>query len=693
MLNVFFIILVSFYLFVSLQTMKKISVILISLFFPFFAFAQDGQADAQSFKKKKPETEKRIQTWRITDVTGAVANAPLDTLIDNYIVTDPALKRTIGLQSLGAMGSPSQSLIFSDRAKRSDFLFFHPYELYYCAPEDVVFYNTQVPYTYLNYYSGGISNRDERRLNGVFTVNVNPKLNFGMYGDWVNTYGAYSSQSVRNYNAGFFGSYMGKHNELMLGVSFNGFENYENGGLMDERVVTNPNTTGDLEPQTMPVFFENNAWSKLVNWNSFLNYKYHIGINRSVQVTEDSVATEFIPVTSFFYTFRSEVDYKKYYEKSALKCDSFYRYHNFDTTKSVNVAQTLDSTRFWQMKHTVGITLNEEYNTLLRFGLSGYFTADIKHYATPYSRESYALPDSLNRMCDLAYDDVNKYKYGIGARLSKHLGKKLTYDVYGEYFFFDEKETQKSFNLGASLSSDFLLGKQNITLAAQAWVESSAPDYLEEHYFSNRMAWNRDFEHKQRRELVGVLSFPQMCFYDGLGLSLKAGLSNVDNYVYFDEVAKPTQCEDNIEVLNLSVDEKFRLWYFHLDNELSYQKSSDDHVIPLPALSSYSKFYFQYDKMFGVLTFQLGVDLRYNSKYYAPAYMPVTGQFYNQREQKYGEYPYMDVFLNCHLKRARFFIQYNHLNLDWSNHHYVAMPGYALNPAFLKLGVSANLSY
>lgn len=672
--------------------MKNVGITILALFLPLVAIAQEGQSDGRSFKKK-PLTDKRITTWRISDVTGSKENVALDTLIGDFTVTDPALKRTVGLQSLGAMGSPSQSMVFKDRVRRSEFLFFQPYELYYSAPEDLVFYNTQVPYTYLNYYSGGLSNRDERRLNGTFTVNVNPRLNFGMYGDWVNTYGSYASQSVRNYNAGFFGSYSGRHNDLAIGLSFNNFENYESGGLVDERVVTNPNTTGDLEPQTMPVFFEDNTWSRLFNWTGYLNYKYNIGINRSVQVTEDSVATEFVPVTSFFYAFRSEVDYKKYYEKSAIKNDSFFLAHGFDTAKMVNVAETLDSTRFWQMRHTLGITFNEEFNTLLRFGLSGYFAADVKHYSSPYCREAYSAPDSLSAMCDLGYESFNRYKYGIGARLSKHLGQKFTYDVYGEYFFFDEKETQKSFNLGARLNSDFMIGRQTVSLGAEALIESAAPDYLEEHYFSNRFAWDNDFEHKQRRELTGSIALPEMFFYDGLGLAAKVALSNVDNYIYFADDARPRQHEENIEVLNFSLSEKLRLWYLHLDNELSCQKSSDDRVVPLPALVSYSKFYFQYDNLFGVLTFQLGVDMRYNTKYYAPSYMPSVGQFYSQRQKEYGDYPYMGAFLNCHLKRARFFIQYNHMNQEWSDHHYVSMPGYALNPSFLKLGVSANLSY
>ncbi|MFA6884987.1 MAG: putative porin, partial [Paludibacteraceae bacterium] len=653
--------------------MKNIGLIIVGALFSLSVIAQTESSSNQGFKPKKPVTEKRIRTWSITDAMGTVDSVSLDTVMNDFFVTNPAYNRTIGLEYLGNLGSPAQSLIFEDRKLRSSFLFFRPYEIYYMAPEDLIYYNTQVPFTSLNYYSGGPSNREERRINGVFTVNVNPKLNFGLYGDWINAYGVYASQSTRDYNGGFFGSYMGRHNELMFNVGFNGYENYENGGLTEMADVTDPNATGDLEAQNMPVFFEDNVWNKVVNRNVYLNYKYHIGIDRKVQVTEDSVSSVFVPVTSFFYTFRNEVDYKKYYEKNVAATDSFYLRYDLDTTKYINNAQTQDSSRFWQMKHTAGIMLNEEFNTLMKFGLSAYFTADVKRYTYAKAEAFYSKPDTLDYNCQLAYEDLYRYKYGVGARLSKHLGQAFTYDFYGEYFLFDEKETQKSYNLGGCINSDVDLWKQKVMVGAEAQIESSAPDYFEENYFSNRIRWaDKNFEHKQKRSLFGYLSLPTFSFYKGLGLTFKAGVTNLDNYIYWNDKAQPIQCGDNVEVMNLSVKENFKLWFFHLDNELTYQHSSNEYVVPLPKLTSFSKFYFQYDNLFKVLTFQIGMDMRYNSKYYAPSYFPATGQFYNQREQKFGDYPYMDAFLNCHLKRARFFVVYNHINKGWFGNDYIA---------------------
>ena len=683
-----------FYSFISLQSMKNIGLIIVGALISLSAFAQTETSENQSFKKKKLLTEKRIRTWSITDAMGSVDSVSLDTILNDFFVTNPAYKRTLGLQYLGNLGSPAQSMIFNDRLKsRSDFMFFKPYEIYYQSPEDLIYYNTQVPYTNIGYYDGGISSRTETHINGLFTINVNPKINFGVYGDWINAYGCYASQSTRDYNGGLFGSYMGKHNELMLNVAFNGYENYENGGLMDMAHVTNPNATGELDSPNMPVFFVDNVWSKLVNWNAFLNYKYHIGIEREVKVTEDSTTKVFIPVTSFFYTFKNEVDYKKYYESNVAQTDSFYLHNGIDSTKRINQIKTMDSTRFWQMKHTAGILLNEEFNTLMKFGLAAYFTADIKRYTYQAAGASYWNPDLLGYKCDLLYDEAYRYKYGVGARLSKHLGQAFTYDFYGEYFFFDEKEKQKSFNLGACINSDFNLWKQKVLIGADLKLESKAPDFFEENYFSNRIAWNKSFEYKQNRALNGYLTFPEFSFYKGLGLGFRAGLSNVDNYIYFNSNAIPVQCEENIEVLNLSLNEKFKLWFFHLDNELTYQKSSNEFVLSVPQLTTFSKFYFQYDNLFKVLTFQIGMDMRYNSKYFAQSYFPATGQFCNQQEQQFGDYPYMDAFINCFLKRARFFIVYNHINQGWFSNNYVNMEGYALNPSFIKLGVSANLSY
>ena len=483
----------------------------------------------------------------------------------------------------------------------------------------------------------------------------------------------------------------------MANISFNGFENYENGGLTDMANVTNPRETGDLEAQNMPVFFENNAWSKLSNWNSYVNYKYHIGIERGIQVTEDSVTNVFIPVTSFIYTFRSESDYKKYYERSMnMNPEGFYNVKRLNNALYVNSAFTLDSTRFSQMKHILGIMLNEEYNTLARFGLTGYATVDIKNYTYLDGRNTSKPNDAdslLGYLINPAYKKESRYKVGVGANLAKRLGKAFTYDFGGEYFFVTEKKRAVSYTLEGNIQSKFNLWKQEINLGAQAEYRRECPDLLEEYYFSNHIKWDTAFSHKNIFLTKGVLTFPSFPFYPSFGLSLMAGLQNLKYYIYWDETAMPKQCNNNIQIIDFTIKQRIKfLWYLHWDNVVTWQKTSEPAVIPLPAVCWYSNFYFMYEKIFDVLDVQVGADMRYNTKYYAPNYLPATGMFYQQNEYQTGGYPHINAYINCHLKQARFFFIYNHLNKGFGSNNYLILPGYALNPAYFKLGVSLFLA-
>ena len=99
----------------------------------------------------------------------------------------------------------------------------------------------------------------------------------------------------------------------------------------------------------------------------------------------------------------------------------------------------------------------------------------------------------------------------------------------------------------------------------------------------------------------------------------------------------PEQKSGSIQVLSASLNQDFKLGIFHLDNEVTWQKSSDQTVLPLPDLSLYHNFYMQFKLAKKVLSVQLGADVRYFSKYNAPAYMPVS-------------YTHLDVYKRQHIE-------------------------------------------
>lgn len=670
----------------------------------------------------------KIRVWQAEGPLGLTKPATIDTTLHNYHVNDLALQRTIAFQNLGNAGTAGISKIFSDRVERSPFIFFQPYSLYYTAPEDLKYFNTKIPYSNISYSNGGLTKRKQEHISGIFAINVNPYLNFGMYGKWQNNFGSYDSQSTKNYNAGFFGSYNNKHHDLMANISFNGYRAKENGGFIDPASITDPKNTGKLDAYNIPTYFDdNNVESKLVNWNAYLNYKYNIGFNKTKTINEDSTVTEFIPVSSIIYTFKNEADYRRYKESDISKIggmgvDSLYNHLGIGTAHKTNLQSTVDSVHFWNMSHTIGITLNEEFNTIGKFGIAGFLIYDQKQYNyldhVNYYTDGYTNinnhrikidttgADSIGRLGQLIRETTTQSKVGIGAIISKRKGEHLKFNFNGEYYFKDEKKTGSSFKLGGDIKSQFNIGRNIFAVAAKASHEQYCPDYLEEHYFGNRMSWDNDFDNKKRTELEGTVGAEKIYLYNDkdssfltkiapeIGLILKANETTLNNYVYWGLDAMPHQYTSNIAITSLTLQEKLKVWYLHFDNELTLQHvNTDANILDLPTLCLYSNLYLKTKPLFNVLTLQLGLDMRYNTKYYAPAYLPATGMYYAQDKEQYGDYPFYDAYLSMHLKTFRVFLEYSHLNHIWSNNNkYLISPNYASDPNYFKFGVSVNFA-
>ena len=135
------------------------------------------------------------------------------------------------------------------------------------------------------------------------------------------------------------------------------------------------------------------------------------------------------------------------------------------------------------------------------------------------------------------------------------------------------------------------------------------------------------------------------------------------------------------------------LGVFHLDNEVTWQKTSNETVLPLPQLSLYHNFYILAKLAKKVLTVQLGADVRYFTKYNAPAYAPGVQQFHLQPTDdlvEIGGYPIVNVYANLHLKRTRIFAMMYHVNAGMGSANSFLVPHYPINPRLFKIGVSWN---
>ena len=181
---------------------------------------------------------------------------------------------------------------------------------------------------------------------------------------------------------------------------------------------------------------------------------------------------------------------------------------------------------------------------------------------------------------------------------------------------------------------------------------------------------------------------------------------NISNYVYFgttydvdseyrrlNNKAFARQCSDNISLLTASIDQQFSYKIFHLDAALTYQKSSLERVIPVPALNLYANFYLRF-KVAHVLDCDLGADMRYFTKYKAPDYVPGIAQFAVQENEnnrvEIGNYPIVNAYANFFLKHARFFVMMSHVNSPSGGGDYFLTPHYPINTRIFRFGVSWN---
>ena len=146
-----------------------------------------------------------------------------------------------------------------------------------------------------------------------------------------------------------------------------------------------------------------------------------------------------------------------------------------------------------------------------------------------------------------------------------------------------------------------------------------------------------------------------------------------------------------MQVLTARVDQNLKLGVFNWDNQVVYQTSSNQDVIPVPQLSIYSNMYLK-ALIVNELTFQFGVDAHYHTSYFSPGYEPALLQFYNQQEKKIGNYPIATVYANMHLKQTRFFVMYyNAAAAFLKPREYFSLPNYPVNPTMIKLGLSVDL--
>lgn len=630
-------------------------------------------------------------SWKIDERLGNIFETPVDTIQHAFQNTNDTGGPTGHYTYLGNLGAPRISHVFFERKETSQFFFTDPYDFTVRRPEDIVYTNTKSPFTNLTYYKQGDGRYGEERFKAYFAVNVNKRLGFGFDIDYTYGRGKYTSQSTALFNGNLFAYYRGDNYDMHFSFINENLKVAENGGIADDRYITHPLEMAEgrktYATYDIPINL-NDIWNKNTGYHAFLTHRYNLGFYRDVTQENDTVTrTVFVPVTSFIHTVKMDMNRRKYisYDKEQNQTYFQNNYLGNDST---------DVTKHFSIKNTVGISLREGFNKWAKAGLTAFMS---------FEHRRFTLTDTLDGTAGRRIPtDYKENILSVGGQLIKEQGKTIHYNVLGEVALIGEDAGQ--FSVEGQGDLNFRLFGDTVRLEANAYIKNLNPTFYFRHFHSKHYWWdNEDLSKIMRTRIEGKLNI------DRWRTQLKVGVENIKNYTYLDNTSiKVTdkqnevsfknniavrQHSGNIQVFNAALRQDFKLGILHLDNEVVYQKSSNQQVLPLPDLVLYHNLYIQFGLAKRVLNIELGADVRYFTQYYAPDYAPAIGQFYLQNPEtrfKLGGYPLVNAYLNLHLKRTRIFVQMYNLIQGTGEKSYFLAPHYPLNPRILKVGLSWN---
>jgi len=651
------------------------------------------------FAAKEKKVPIVVKSWRLLHDYGLVDTTVVDTAWLNVPMRTPNNDYSIANAYNGNSVSPIQAKVYFDRdgngmrnglyRPRIDNLFGSAYSPYILTPVDIRYYRTTVAYSGVSWNHGFATEHQDSEITFHFTGNINKKTNLGMQLHYINAPGLYDNQQAKWFNGALFGSYDGDHYGMAATVTFTTISNFENGGLQDPSDLG-----GALESWDMPTNLH--AMSGYKNISGYLNHHYSICVERERkqkirkrgEEPRDTIIIEYVPVMTFAHTFSVANNTKRYIEKKSQQ--------GFYPETILNMTSTRDTANTMSIRNTLAATFEEEFNTWLKFGATVYATNEFLRYNTltgqytvitkpGFGTASYTdiVQQDFHWMSDTCIGEKWTNNTFVGGALYKNRGKWVHYGFGGDVCLAGYKLGE--FQVNGHVDGVFPIAKDTLFINAQAYFRNETPDYFLQHYRSNHYVWENNFDKTYRLFVGGEVSYPMKW----LKPSVFVGFENLTKYIYFNSQGLPMQHTGNVQVLEANARLDFTSPWVNLENHVVYQMSSDT-VLAVPALTLYHNLYY-HGLWFRALYAQIGVDMRYHTKYYAPQLNPALGQFMAQHTTKVGNYPIFNAYLNLYVKsiRLKLYLQFTHFNYYFmKNKTYLSMPNYAENPPVFRLGAA-----
>lgn len=586
-------------------------------------------------------------------VESPVKLTPIDTSLVDFEAYNWIDKRIPFNAMLGNSGLAYRNLEF-DPSRLPGFDYgIRSFDAYLFFNDEMKYYLNHQPYSNVGYVTGASK---EQLFHARHHQRVYRKLSFGVDFEHINSFGTYQQQRSNNRRVAFKGQYFS--DDLRYGIIAN-YNNSkvnvrENGGIAVDSIYEQ-----NLEPDRSIIDIKLRNASNLVRRSGLYAQQY---FQLSAPRGSDRNDTTYIPDGRFRLRLGRLSHSVSYQRQSFIYTDktpSLTYYPNF----FVDSTATYDSVYFQYVENSFSWSnagfpnRTKPQPLLLQFG--------IRH--------------RLSEVRDSIISSKYNHLIPFGElRFTPH--PLLNIEGTASIVVSDDAY-QGDFHLhGLAQLSIFRRFAFSTTLNFAYEIENHTAPFFYRHYFSNHFFWENDFSK--------TLSNKISAFITQNNLKLGFDIYAINNYIYLDADASPAQYGSSLEVFKAFLEAGGRVGKFDLYGKAFYQKASQEEVLRLPELMAYLTITFNLRLFGGALNTRSGFDFRYNTPYYADAWMPALRSFHLQDEREVGGFIHADFFINFKVKRTRFFLKFqNVLSIIDESYDYFTVPHYPLQDFGFKFGL------
>ena len=600
---------------------------------------------AQSNKRKTP-------TQYITEqhIDQNLGYTLLDTNMNETEIFHQMYQKQRIFQDLGNIASAGRNSVFSPFKVFGFNPAFNPYENYFFTPNTAKYYNTSTPFTELTFAQGA---KELLFLKATHAQNINPRWSAAIDYQRITSDGFFflgktSMQKTSMYNVHTNTRYFSKNKryEIIAHANWNYGYQQESGGIQNDSVFEH------LSGATKNVSVNLNHSQNAYNNRSILVKQYYRFGSPIQLINQEDTLYDFKTKAQLAYTIKTN-ETSNVFTNNGDTVNPLLP--NQFLTQTAN--QTYDSVYSGLLENNLSLQLlanvDSTYNRFLSVGIT--------HQAMSVAQPLFLL-NYQNVLVDanLRWDNLKPNTFSFG--------------VYGAYALTGYNNSD--FKTHAAVKYKL----SGVEISAQIGAQKYRPEYNYYRFTTNQFIWNNNLNQTQTYSQQLALKTTKL----HNNFSLKINHYTITNNVYLGNNLTPEQDAKTASVWHVEVAKTFQLKKFYFTHQLNWQQSSSANI-PVPQIGGMIRYYYQTPIFSSLL--QVGVDVFYNSSYYAMGWSPASRMFYLQNQIKVGNYALVNPFINMQIKRAVVFFIYEHANQNLINKGFYNTPHYPISLTSFRMGV------